>query len=310
MKKTRFIPLLALTALLTSCDLFGGNKLKEPSFAKEGEEVSYNDFTSRVQQAFEESEINDSESLLGDRIEKYTVSQSQVRTTKMEKKEISSSNTVRTQKSESQCDADNLVSKATGETKYESKSSSEEGSSSETSTSNTESYLQFEKVNGQMALIFANVKTESYIVSKNVSARESEEDVFDSSIRSSILSIYSSFAYSIPSSQTDAKEYMFFINNDTLFTFSQNTDQDEDTADYKVSTKIKLKAQFDFTSKKEAFRYSYQVRTEYTYKRNYQGYKEGQVETIESKSYVDYSMNGKSVTVKPLDISDYQYNNY
>lgn len=309
MKKACFIPILALTALLAACDLFGG-KMKAPSFDKEGGEVTYSEFTSALQEAVENSEVADTNSLLGDRYEKASVSQAEINTVKKDKKEISKSDRQMTSKSEAQYDADNLVAKVTGEAKTTYKYSDDESSNSETSTRNTENYLQFEKINGLKTLVTANAKSKVYYSTASVNSNQTEEKVFDNTTRSDMSSIFSVFSYSVPSSQSDAKEYLFYINNDVLFTLSQNTDtEDNDNPNFTLTTKVKLKAQIDFTSKKEAFRYSYEYKTEYTYKRNYEGHLEGEVVTNERKAYAEYVFTGKSVTVKPVDLDDYTLSN-
>ena len=310
MKKTRFIPILALTALLAGCDLFGGNKMKAPSFAKEGEEVKYSEFTSALQEAVNNSEVADNNSLLGDRYEKASVSQAEINTVKLEKKEISKSDRQMTSKSEAQYDADNLVAKVTGESKSTYKYSDDERTDSETSSMKTESYLQFDKINGLKTLVTANAKTKTYFSTTTVTGNQTEERVFDSATRSDMTSIFNVFSYSVPTSESNAKEYLFYINNDVLFTLSQNTDtEDNASPNFTLTTKIKLKAQIDLTSKKEAFRYSYEYKTEYTYKRNYEGHLEGEVVTNERKSYAEYTFTAKNVTVKPVDLDDYTLNN-
>ena len=74
MKKLRFIPLFALTALLSGCSLFGGGAGKAPKFEKEGEEVKYAKFTEALEDAYKDSELYDTDSKLGDRIVKTNIS--------------------------------------------------------------------------------------------------------------------------------------------------------------------------------------------------------------------------------------------
>lgn len=309
MRKLRYIPIIALTALLSSCDLFGGNKMKAPSFAKEGDEVKYSEFKEKLQQAAQDCEFSDEESILGDRVEKVSTSQSEVRNWKRGKKEIEKSDEQRTSKGESQYDYDNLVAKATTESKVTTKSSSQTGSESSTSTYNTETYFQFDKISGTKYLIQADAKRMVYSGAISVSGKQTEEDVFDNLVRGDISVIYSYFMYSIPSEQL-AKEYLFHVNGDTLFTFSLDTDEDvENNANYVYHTSTKLKAQLDLTNKKEVFRYSYEYKEEYTYNRDYDVYQEDDVVTVETKAYAEYTVNAKSVTVKPVSLENYTLNN-
>ena len=65
MSKIKFIPVLALTALLAGCSLFDG---KAPKFADAGEEVDYSYFYNKCSEAINDSEISDSDVKLTDRV--------------------------------------------------------------------------------------------------------------------------------------------------------------------------------------------------------------------------------------------------
>ena len=298
----RYIPVIALAALLSSCSLFGG--MKAPSFAKEGDEVEYEEFAEAYMKAGEDSELADTESKLGDRVLKYTSSSSEVETWKRGKKELSKSEEQTTGKGEAQFDYGNLVAKITGESKYTEKSSDEEQTYSSTRTSKQEQYYQIGKYDGAKYLLLVNAKTKEYRGNMAVGTQD-EEDVFDYSVRSSISSIAYFFRAYMPSSSSEREDYLFYVKDDVLFTYSYDNEDDYDSSEYKCTTKLKVKAQIDLTDKKQAVRLSYERKDEMTYTKDTGSYKDGDVVVIEEKTYAEYTVNAKDVNVKEVDLSDY-----
>ena len=304
MKTIRYIPIFALTALLvTSCDMFSGNKA--PSFSKEGDEVSYSDFKTRVQEAYEESEIFDTNARLGDRLEKISSSRSYVKTWKREKQEIEKTNSQLAMKGEAQYDADNLIAKLVSEMSYKDSSNTQEGKGSSTSESKTENYYQFSYIGGSKCLVNANAKTKRYSSYYPVYRGATEESVFDEVSRADMTQVYEQFVSTIPYSQSDAKEYLFYINGDSLFTFIQNTDRETSDSNVTSKTKIKLKVQLDLSDKKQAFRFSHEQQVEETYKKNYNGHIEGDVTVETTKNYNEYTFTAKNITVKEVNLDEY-----
>ena len=298
----RFIPMLALTALLSGCNLFGGG-MKAPTFAKEGEEVSkYSTFIQQFQDAYKDSELYDTESKLGDRVLKANSSQSSTEVLKRGKKEVRKTESTTTMKGESQFDTSNLVGKTTSESKGTEKRSDEEGTYSSTSTSKQEQYYQFQNKN----LVLANAKTKEYRI--QASSVSNKDNYFDDLIRNSVASSSYIFQAYLPGTESLAKDYLFYNNNDTIFTYSLNK-EDEDTKSssyYNVVTKTKLKVQIDLTNKKQAVRMSYEYKEEYTYKKDSGSYVDGDVLTQESKIYLDYTATAKDVNVKEVNLDDYE----
>ena len=299
MKKMRYIPIIGLAALLSSCSLFGG--VKAPKFAKEGDEVKYDKFVEKFADASEDSELADYDSKLSDRIIKGNSSYSQTLSVKRGKKEIRKQTSTYVLKGEDQYDTDSLVAKLTSEIKYTTKETNEEGSSNESSTAKRESYYQYGKIDGEKKQINANAKTKTYSCSQLYGE---EADAFDSLIRSDITSSFYTFSSSMPGTEEAAKDYNFYIN-DTIFTVSYIDEDDDKTDNYKVTTTIKLKAQIDIKDGKQAFRYSREQKVVTTYTKDYNGYKEDDVVTEETKTYGETTVNSKDVKLKEVNLDDY-----
>ena len=303
MKTIRCIPVMALAALLSSCSLFGG--MKAPTFSKEGEEVTYEEFEEALDEALEYCEFHDEESNLGDRVIKASISQMTTDIWKRGKKEISKTEMQATDTGESQFDYSNYVAKSTDEIKDSEKNTNQEGESTRTNNINYENYYQFGTINSSYYLILVNAKTKEYYGLSQTSSN-AKDFMFGNLIRSTFSYAYYSFSKYMPSSPLTAKDYLFFNNNDTVFTYSENKeDEDKNSSFFNRSTKTKIKAQVDLTNKKQAIRLSYEYKEETEYKRDYEGYKDGDIVTSEEKYYVDYSFTAKEVTVNAVDLGNY-----
>lgn len=307
MKKLRLIPLLSLAALLSACSLFGG-KAKEPKFSKEGDEVTYEKFQEQYSKAYMDSELYDTDSKLGDRSLKGTASYSSTDLHKRGKKEINKEEDSYTVKGEAQFDYDNLVAKSTAEIKRTSKESSPEGTGSSTQTMKSEEYYQFTKIDGTKYLVEANAKTQVYSPYRSVSSSSDEKDVFDLFVRSNFSSYSYMFGNYIPNSKEEAKDYLFYNNDDVLFTIVYNEDDEEDVSYGTVKTKSKIKVQIDLTDGKQAIRVSAVNKTETSYSKDYNSYLDGDVVSEENVTYVDYSISSKDVNVKEVNLDDYTLN--
>lgn len=300
MKKISFIPFIGLVALLSSCSLFGGGKA--PKFSKEGDEVKYETFAEKYSEAYKNSEFSDTDSKLGDRTLKGTYYSSQSGSVKRGKKEISKGSSTRSEKEEMQFDYSNLVAKITSEIKDTSKSTTPEGSESETENSKKEMYYQFDKIEGTQYLVSANAKTQVY--SKVTAAGEDKDKTFDYVARNQLTSPNSYFSRYAQSNEDFIKDTLWYVN-DSLFTYVYNKEDTDKEDKYKLETNIKLKAQMDMTDGKQAVRVSYEVKAVMTLTDDYGDYKDGDVVTTEQKVYVDYSISSKDVNVKEVNLDDY-----
>lgn len=302
MKKMRYITILAITSLLaTGCS----NSLKAPTFANEGEEFNFVQFKERYLQAKKDSELSDYDYFLTDRVFKASYSSSDVHTLKRDKAEIYKSETQSVATGESQYDTDSLAAKMVAENKSSQKVTSQESNFNASSTTNAERYYQISQVSRTKYLVFANAKTKVYRLIDPVSYQNTAEDLFDNQIREDITSTFYNFEDRMPYTGSEAKDYLFYVSNETLFTYTINKEQEQNLSSYKLYTKIKCKAQLDLTDKKQSLRLSYEFKEELTYTRSEDSYKPGDVVTNESKVYIDYTFYAKEARVNPVDLSDY-----
>ena len=301
--------MLALVSLLSSCNLFGGNKMKAPTFAKEGDEVEFTDYQAKLAAANENSELSDQESKLSDRLIKSSYATSETVVLKRGKTEVRKSETATQTKGEMQIDYSNLTMKETGETKGTYKRSDQEGSYNITANSKTENYGQFATISDVKSWVSANAKTKVYTVAGTLYSGMDKDDYFDSLVRMQISNLSSYYFEYEPDSKEQAKDYLFYINNDVLFTISYNNEKDEETEEAAIYTKSKIKLQLDMTDKKQAVRVSVETEASKTYKKDggysSSAYKEGDVETTKYVEYYEATVSAKDVTVKEVDLDDY-----
>ena len=303
MNKIKYIPILALAALLSSCGVFGG---KAPKFENEGEEINkYADFYNRYNDTLLDSEIMDSDVLFTDRLIKASVYENQITTVKRGNKELSKTETTSSSKSEGQYDADNYVAKITGEQKQSMKGNNQEGNGSYTTSAKMEYYYQFEKEGGTKYLVFANAKTQEYSHYEQVSSVRKQDALFDNLIRSEVSNLFYQFASYVEGASSNSKDYLFYIKDDSLFTLATTKENTVDAENYKMITKTKLKVQLNTEDKKQSFKVSSEINVEYRYTRDYMNYRKDDVKTVTTINYKDYSVTNKNTSLSAIDVGDY-----
>ena len=302
MNKIRFIPVLALTALLAGCSLFDG---KAPKFADAGEEVEYSYFYNQSTAAIDDSEIGDYEVKLTDRVVKYSSYLMQKTVVKRDNKEVSKSESTHSKKSESQYDVDNAVGKITSEDKMTYKGNGPEGTGSYTTNEKLERYYQFEKDSGIKYLIYANPKVKEYYHQEQVSSSRKQDEIFDGLIRGELVNMVNDFYPYLPRSTSDAKDYLFYIKDDSLFTLSKTKEETIKTSGYKLLSKTKIKVQLDTTDKKQSLKISREVQNEYLYLENTSSFRANDNATENIVDYTEYTFTGKTVNLSAIDINGY-----
>ncbi len=299
----KYIPIIALAALLSSCGVFGG---KAPKFENEGEEINkYADFCNRYEDTLLDSEIMDSDVLFTDRLIKSSVYENQITTVKRGNKELSKTETTSSSKSEGQYDADNYVAKITGEQKQSMKGNNQEGNASYTTSSKIEYYYQFEKEGGTKYLIFANTKTKEYRHYEQVSSVRKQDALFDNLIRSAVSDLFYQFVTYVENASSNSKDYLFYIKDDSLFTLATTKENTVDAENYKMITKTKLKVQLNTEDKKQSFKVSSEINVEYRYTKDYTNYRKDDVRTVTTINYEEYSVTNKNTNLSAVDVGDY-----
>lgn len=304
MKKVRFIPLLAVLAL-TSC-----GSMKAPEFDKEGDEVTFAVYQEKYQKAKIENEVYDDSGILNDRTLKINFSTSLVSSLRRNKSEIKKSERMTKSTSEEQYDYDNFVGKTVSNLSYTYKVKDEEGSESAEQNYKYETMIQFGKVNYVEYLLEANTATKEY---STINVGTSRESAFDNAVRQNFITVLEYYSLFAPSTSED---YSFYVKDDLVFTFLTATEVEEELYTtilgrqvvYAVeTTRTKIKCQINLTDKKEALRISSEVTKETQYEADANGFYDGDLETEENKTYVEFTSAAKNVNLSEIDIVDYHY---
>ena len=309
MKKISLVPFLLIVPLLSSCGLGMG---QAPTFAKEGQEFDYEDFNDLLATASSESELNMYTVPLQDRdakLNRYTFSN---HSRKRNGKEIFKYEEISNSKIEYQFDYDSLVAKETFDYRRTIKNSDSTNlNNAELSQKGTE-YYQFAKISGVFNFVEISSDNSTY---HSIRQSNDKDDVFNVFAIETIDSYLREFYSYKPANVYDADGYLFYVNDETLFTFETSRDREEDLRINNVSygkrvIKNKIKCQLDLTDKKEALRLSYEVNTQETYSKDYySGLNEsifaGDIQTSEERIYIDFSSTTKKISVNEVDLSSY-----
>lgn len=315
MKKIKFIPILAVAALLSGCNS-GGISVKAPKFAKEGEKVTDTKFMEDFSKALEGLDIEQSPlEKLDSRVLSYSACGSQATSVKRGKKEVYKQSYKESVKSSYEFDSENLRVHFKEEGRSQaSRKSARMPDYKQESKGTTERYFQKYEKDGKSYV--ATVSPKEKTVTKYVELTEvttllsaynsylssSAEDAMSMDVLSDLYSDWASQSEEIKS------RYEFFENGGVYtWTYKHETESNADKYNMKLVMSDKYQVEIDGNNVK--YRRSSESTTTYDYTKNYNGtivYQEGDQEVIVAKSYVDMSMKLKKVSVKEAKTAGYQ----
>lgn len=299
MKKIRIITLLSSLVLLAACDASSGIA---PTFAKEGEETTYENFMNQYSNVKSESELFDTSLSLSDRSQKVSYYDSILTIVKRGNSEIEKTESTMSAKGEIQFDYDNFTAKTEADSKSVDKLTSPDETRNNTSTEKTNYIYQYSRKNSASGLYIFNLKTKECSL---YSSGASSKSHFDSFVRNQTSGMTYWFENNLPLNTKVAKQYLYYINNETQFTYIYNLDKTENQAGRNVTTRLKIKAQIELADKKQKVLVSLEETLTTTYTAKSGIYVAGDVVTTETKEYRDYSITSKDYNISKIDDSDY-----
>ena len=325
MKKIKFIPALALVAMLAAC---GGSKsvsVKAPKFAKEGKEVEFTDF----------AEALDKEDLLGiwnevdapEKVPSYIIESKA--SSEGTKKYFGSDNKSKSEYVEKSVENDTVKADMKNvRLQIESKSNSSEsrkdntGSFNEFKENKTEFVYQYGKVSGKDAFMYIDTVDEIFLADDSFDGASDAEKLAymaEGAIMYVGNVVGNNFYDTVDNYEGLPEEakanYKFYLNGNVLtitYTY-ENTYEQKDADDkvkYTVSSVANIKMQLD-ASKGENFAYkeAYEsVETiNFAQDAEYDGdeYFAGEMIELGGKEYYEAKVNVKDVTVKEVDVSNF-----
>ncbi len=299
MKKLKFIPVLAVAALLSACGS-NGVSVKAPKFAKMGEEVSFEKFDEEINKRFDgldflKEDLLNSKSLAGKG--SSFVSEKLTRG----KKTITESTMKDSNEAKYELDMKNYIAKMSGESKEEVINKSNSTDSKSTSNDKGVYYIQEAEHEGQKYLVYvdsANKLVELMTpLSETVKAETYLDQVRKQSITQSIN--YASLNYLLTSmaswSEEQFKGYKFYQNGDTFtYTYSYEESRESKDSDENLigteSIKVEEKCQYVLEGNHVKFAYSSE-------------------QTTKMEFAIDYTVN-PSLLAKAGDVYEEIYNVY
>lgn len=253
MKKLKFIPVLAVAALLSACGS-NGVSVKAPKFAKMGEEVSFEKFDEEINKRFDEldflkEDLLNSKTLVGKG--SSLVSEKMTRG----KKTITESTMKDSDEAKYELDMKNYIAKMSGESKEEVINKSNSTNSKSTSNDKGVYYVQEAEYEGQKYL--ANVDSANKLVelmmplSETVKAETYLDQIGKQSITQSVQLPSLKYLLSIMATWTEEEfeGYKFYQNGNTFtYTYSYEETNEQKDADDNLAltytTKVEEKCQY------------------------------------------------------------------
>ena len=308
MKKTKFLSLLVFAPLLVGC---GGNSVKEPKFAKYGNEVKAAKFFEDFSKKMNKAKFEDDKAKLGSMVASVIEAGSNEEQVTRNKKEVS--NYKQFQKSELKYsyDSESLVSKS----EQSSVSSHEEknavGQSSEATAYSATSFMQVSKVQKKDNLVYASVEAKQYYSVFEVSKENPVKDYFESQNKGQIESAINEvaaegyFAYTT-SDEKEQKKFKFYENGD-IFTFEWNDEGKLDRTGFDGTETGKWIGQIDLTEGKWSAKKYKEFVTEADVKDNVDPYVKGDHLKIVNKSLYEAKAELKSVKVAAQELKGFDF---
>lgn len=316
MKKIKFIPILAVAALLSGCNS-GGISVKAPKFAKEGEKVTDTKFMEDFSKAVKGLDIEQSPlEKLDSRVLSYSACASVDTSVKRGKKEIFKQSNKESVKSSYEFDSENLRVHFKEEDRFAtSKKSVTQPEYKQEAKGVTERYYQKYEKDGKSYVVTVSPKektvTKYYELNEittllsvcNSYLAGAEEDAISFDV---LYDLYTDWE---DQSEATKSRYEFFENG-TVYTWTYKYEVESNADKYNTKIVYAEKWQLDVNENNVNFRRSVESTHTYDYVKNYSTsnltYQEGDQEVRVNKQYTDVSAKLKKVSVKEAKTAGYQ----
>ena len=316
MKKIKFIPILAVAALLSGCNS-GGISVKAPKFAKEGEKVTDTKFMEDFSKAVKGLDIEQSPlEKLDSRVVSYSACASLDTSVKRGKKEIYKNSNKESVKSSYEFDSENLRVHFKEEVRFaSSRKSVTQPEYKQESKNTTERYYQKYEKDGKSYVVTVSPKEKTvtkyyelneittHLAVYNDYLAGSEEDAISHDV---LFDLYTEWEY-----QSEASKLRYeFFENGTVYTWTYKYETESNADKYNTKVVHAEKWQLEVNENNVNFRRSVESTTTIDYVKNYSTssltYQEGDQEVRVNKQYTDVSAKLKKVSVKEAKTAGYQ----
>lgn len=324
MKNIKYIPALALVALLSACNVNKGLSPKAPKFAKKGEQVEHGAIAEkREAEGFlplmTVTSTDDVVSAERNKEESYI---DKIKVTN-KKKTVLSSKSVRVTKENSKGDMNNLIISYTSETKSEETEKSEFDNYSKKTDDKYSYNYQYGTLDDKEYLLYVDPGLKMYDWVSDVTGKDDEYkkgylaegvyfEVYGPANPNEILDIIDNWG---TATEEEQMNYKFFMNKDvyTIEYYSETSyeevEPETNVVTYKETTVSESTLQLEIKENGYEWRIKGNVLTkvEFNARTSYEGtyYNAGDVLEIDSTAYIQTSLYAKDVKLEPIDISSY-----
>ena len=316
MKKIKIIPVLALTALLSACEI-GGLSVKAPKFAKEGDKVEASKFIEDALKVMNDLDVYKEGATFQDKIIKGKISQGEETFTKRDGKKINLSSTKSVSSFSFEFDYDSKVALGKSNIKNESSQNSYTMTSSATGKQAQDIYLQKFSHDGKNYFGMVDKKEKEVQSYYELSELITEKYMFEMLLTMTEVQYLGlsdnkellETQYSAMPADEQAK--FSFYENGNVYTVIYKSETESNSADYDGKVTIEYKIQYEVKGNDVVYRAAQEVLEVRDYKKNVSGYPNDHLEGdhYEDKAvrYYDTSAKDKSVSLTAVDTTGYHF---
>ncbi len=318
MKSFKFIPVLAVAALLSACGTSKATvSAKAPKFAKEGKEVEVAKFSEDAVAAISKIEYLDDEAKIGSKEVKVKDSTVQSSTITRNNKETGKQEMKQSEEVLAQFDMKNNVFKATNKSAQSTLFKVSYGYSEQYNEETETMYMQEAQYEGESWIVRAAVETKQATLMAKTEAM-SPEAALQLGVRSCVdnyfeFSDMSSFIQTLPSMPSESLEHYKFYENGSVYTVTYNDEQSTDMMSEdnvivaKMTSKSVNKIQFELKEGSIALRSMMESTTTTTYLEETSTYQKGDVLESKNNQYAEVSAKDYKKSVKALNLEGYEF---
>ena len=315
MKKIKFIPVLAMAALLSACEM-GGPSVKAPKFAKEGNKVEAEKFIEDASKVMSELDVSQENPTYQDKLITVKLSYSDEIFIKRGNTKISQQSGAYVYNMSYGFDVDTKV--ALGKTELNAKQTKKDQTtnSSTTEKAKQEVYLQKFSHDGKAYFGMVTPKEKEMEGYAELNETVTEEKVFNSFVANAedeylYLSECAGLFTQYPLMPDEEKAKFAFYENGNVYTVTYTTESESDEENYKKKLTSTIKYQYEIKGNDVTFRMSQEELTVYDYKKSYSAYPyahvEGDHEEEKTAQYIESSAKTKKVSYNAVDTTGFAF---
>ena len=318
MKSFKFIPVLAVAALLSACGTSKATvSAKAPKFAKEGKEVEVAKFSEDAVAAISKIEYLDDEAKIGSKEVKVKNSAVQSSTITRNKKEAAKQEIKKSEEVVAQFDMKNNVCKAINKSAQSTLFKVSYGYNEQYNEETETMYMQEAQYEGETWIVRAAVEAKQTTLMAKTESMPMET-VLQLSVRDCVdtyfeLSDMSSFIQVMPSMPSESLEHYKFYENGSVYTITYTDEQstemmsEDNVIVAKMTNKAVNKIQFEIKEGSIALRSMMESTTTTTYLEDTSSYLKGDVLESKTNQYAEVSAKDYKKNVKALNLEGYEF---